>query len=271
MMAKRLFDCALSRNGRAFRAVAAVPVTEILRWPDEDRQRLRLELKRLFREAFVRMPMGELQDWVGDYFTAPARGLQRHALLLADDADQLAATTLFDCGPLEGGGRTLQGIYIVDRAVAPAYQGCGLGQNMAAEILVQFQPDILMTTCTQSASLHSWIRVVRQAFAGTFEAFPHWEQETLQPLPATLFELAVSAFRRLYLGVAGGAQEQVDRAVAGLSPLLVRKGVYGERYDSLPWEQRGRKDVLAQALGAGAGDGILVVVLRRELRAGHHE
>ena len=208
--------------------------------------------------------MVELQDWVGDYFTAPAWGLQRYALLLADEADQLTATTLFDCGRLEGTGKVLQGVYIVDRAVAPAYQDCGLGRSMAAEILVQLRPDVLMTTCTQSASLHSWIRVVRQAFAGTFEVFPHWEEEALQPLPTALFDFAVRAFRRLYLGVARGAPEQVDRAVAGLSPLLVRKGVYGERYDTLPWEKGGRKDALAQALGAGVGDGVLLVVLRKD-------
>jgi len=266
MMARRLFDCAGARDRRALRPFAAVPVAEILCWPDDDRQRLRLELKRLFRDAFVRMPMVELQDWVEDYFTTPAGGVQRYALLLADEADQLAATTLFDCGRLEGTGKVLQGIYIVDRAVAPAYQDCGLGRSMAAEILVQFQPDVLMTTCTQSASLHSWILVVRQAFAATFEVFPRWEQEALQPLPTALFDFVVSAFRQLYLGITRGAPEPVDRAVAGLSPLLVRKGVYRERYDTLPWEKGGRKDTLAEALGAGDGDGVLLVVLRKELK-----
>ena len=267
MMERRQFNCVASRARGASSPFSAVPVAEILCWPDEDQQRLRLELERLFRDAFVRMPENEIQNWVGDFFTQLVWGLQRYALLLANESDQLIATTLFDYGQLESAGRTLQGVYIIDRAVASGYQDSGLGRSMAAEILRQFQPDILMTTCTQSASLHSWISAVQQGFAGEWEVFPRWEHQTSRPFPVENHDFAVKVFRQLYGGIAKGDQASVDRAVANLSLLLVRKAVYGERYDTRPWEKAGRKDLLAEALGAGLGDGILLVIVRKGLRA----
>lgn len=249
----------------------AVPVAALLDWPHARQKKLEVELTTLFQEAFPRMPAAELRDWVGDYFCIPPGGLRRHALLLAAEDRRLVATTLFDHGSVVYGGQTLQGVYIVARAIAPDWQHAGLGRKMAREVLAQWRPDILLTTCTQSASLHSWIGAVQKARGAEFEVFPRWEQETLQPLPNALRHLAVGAFHRLYLGVAGGLSAQVERAAASLSPSLVRKGLYSERYDTYPWQQRRQKDPLAEALGAGLGDGILVVVLRRRLSAVPHE
>lgn len=267
MMERRLFNSVASRVRGASPPLAAVPVAELLCWPEEDRQRLRLELARLFRDAFVRMPAVELQEWVEDYFTAPAGGLQRYALLLANEPDQLIATTLFDHGQLAGTGRTLRGVYIINRVVAPEYQRCGLGRSMAVKILVQFQPDILMSTCTQPAPIYSWISVVQREFAAEWEVFPRWEQEAPRLFPAEDHDLAVALFRQLYGGVAKGDQGAVDRAVANLSRQLVRTGVYAERYATCPWKKAGRKDLLADALGARPGDGVLLVILRKGLRA----
>ena len=267
MMQQRLSNFAESGPRREFAPFDAVPVTAILCWPDAHQKRLRLELERLFQGAFPRMPSAELRDWVGDYFRTPSGKLERHALLLADEGHQLVATTLFDQGLPVCRGRTLKGVYIVDRAVSPQYQHAGVGRKMATEILAQRQPDILMTTCTRSASLYSWISAVHQGFAANLEVFPRWEHQAPRPFPAAAFDLAVCAFRQLYLGVAHGAQDEVDRAVAHLTQFLVRKGIYAERYDTRPWEKAGRQDLLAEALGADMGDGMLLVVLRKGLRA----
>ena len=266
MMLQRLSNFAESGPDGESTLFTAVPVAAILCWPDAHQKKLRLQLARLFQDAFPRMSVAELRDWVEDYFRTPPGTLSRDALLLADEGHQLVATTLFDHGPLVCGARTLKGVYIVDRAVSPPYQRSGVGRKMATEILSQLQPDILITTCTGSASLHSWISAVRQGFAAHLEVFPRWEHQAPRPFPAEAFDLAVCAFRQLYLGVAHGSQDEVDRAVARLSRFLVRKGIYAERYDTHPWEKAGRKDLLAEALGAGIGDGMLLVVLRKGLR-----
>ena len=219
----------------------------------------------MFQGAFPRMPEVELGDWVEDYFRTPSGDTHRYALLLANEQDQLVATTLFDQTRLEYGGRLLQGIYIIERAVSPEYRDLGLGRKMAAEILTRFHPDILMTTCTQSASLHSWISAVRRTRSAGLEVFPCCENQIPRPFPIENFDFAVSAFRQLYRGVVNNDLEEIDRAVAGLSGFLVRKGVYTERYDSRPWITAGNKDLLAEALGAGPGDGILLVILRKGL------
>jgi hypothetical protein len=245
----------------------AVTVAEIISWSDEEQRRLRRELEKLFRNAFPRMPATELQNWLEDYFKVPAEGFQRHAFLLWKESCRLAAATLFDEGEVEYHGRFCTGIYIVGRAVSPEHHDSGAGQRIATKILAQFQPDVLMTTCTQSASLYSWVAVARRRFSAEYEVFPQFENGISMTFPLQDLGFAVSAFRQLYFSVVGGDRDQVDRTVAGLTVLLVRKGMYEERYDFSPWEKAGRSDPLAEALGVGRGDGILLVILRKGLTA----
>ena len=195
----------------------AVTTAEVLSWDDENQQRLRLGLAKLFRGGFPRMPAGEIQDWVADYFRAPQGGFQRHAFLLWNEACQLVAATLFDQGGVVYRGRTLRGIYILDRTVLPAYQRTGLGRGMATRILVQLQPDVLMTTCTQSATLYSWISLVRDRSCAHYEVFPKYENEMPVTFPLEELYDAVSLFRQFYRGVVYGDQDLVARAVAGLT------------------------------------------------------
>jgi hypothetical protein len=245
----------------------AVTAAKIMNWTDAEQQRLRGELEKLFRNAFPRMRDTELRDWVEDYFRPPAEGFQRHAFLLWKKSYQLAAATLFEEGEVEYHGRFCSGIYIIGRAVSPEHHDSGAGQRIATKILAQFQPDVLMTTCTQSASLYSWIAVARRRFSAEYEVFPHFENGISMTFPPQDLGFAVSAFRQLYFSVVGGDRDQVDRTVAALTVLLVRKGMYEERYDFSPWEKAGRSDPLAEALGVGRGDGILLVILRKGLTA----
>jgi hypothetical protein len=241
----------------------AVTATEIISWSEEQQQRLKLELEKLFRESYPRMPAAELEEWVEDYFRAPMESSQRHALLLWNEADGLFAATLFDQAEIEYCGRFFKGIYIIDRTVSTRYQRLGIGRRMATSILSQFQPEILMTTCTQPAPLYSWIALVRQTFPGEFEVFPRFENEMPLPFPSKELDFALRAFRQLYSSVVNGDRVRVERAVAELTVLLVRKNMYLERYDFSPWEKAGKSDPLARALGVGPRDGILLVLLRR--------
>jgi hypothetical protein len=244
----------------------AVTAAQVISWPGERQQRLRRELERLFRNAFSRMSDIELLDWVEDYFRVPAKGFQRHAFLLWNESCRLAAATLFEEGRVQYHGEFWRGIYVIGRAVLPEHQDSGAGQGIAAKILAQFKPDVLMTTCTQSASLYSWIAVAHRSFSEEYEVFPQFKKGILMTFPIQDLGFATSSFRQLYFSVVHGHQDQVDRAVAGLTVLLVRKSMHKERYGFYPWEKAGRNDPLAEALGVGRGDGILLVALRKGLK-----
>jgi hypothetical protein len=207
----------------------------------------------------------ELQDWVGDYFRLPEKGFQRHAFLFWKDSHHLAVATLFEEGEVQYHDTSCRGIYIIGRAVLPEHHNSGAGQRIATGILAQFEPDILMTSCTQSASLHSWIGVAQRQFSQDYEVFPRLEQAYPVTFPIRDLGFAVSAFRQLYSSVAGSDLDQVDMAVARLTTMLVRKGMYEQRYDFSSWGKAGRGDPLADALGVGSGDGILLVILRKGL------
>jgi hypothetical protein len=238
---------------------------EIITRPGEEQQRLRQELERLFRNAFPRMSDTELLDWIEDYFRLPAGGFQRHAFLLWKESSQLAVATLFEEGEVvcrDGLGR---GIYIIGRAVSPEHHNSGAGQRIATRILAQFKPDILMTTCTQSGSLYSWNSVARRRFSKEYGVLPRLESGILMTFPLENLGFAVSVFRQLYCSVVSSNPDLVSRALGGLTVLLVRKGMYEERYDFSPWEKAGRSDPLAKALNVGDGDGILLVILRKGL------
>jgi hypothetical protein len=268
-MEKRSTEPRSSPTGAGPIVFDAVTAAELRCRDDEKQQGLKRDLENLFRGGFPRMPDGEIQDWIEDYFRMPSGGFQRHAFLLWNEARRLVGATLFDQGEIACRGRVLRGVYILDRTVLPAYQHAGLGRRMATSILAQLQPDVLMTTCTQSAPLYSWMALVRDTFSGELEVFPRYENEMPVTFPLEGLDFAVSLFRQFYGGVVYGDQDLVGRAVAGLTVFLVRKGIYEERYDFSPWQREGIKDVLAQALGAGPGDGILLMILRRDLRASY--
>lgn len=252
------------------RIVSDVITTEqILSWPPEPQKKLQQELEGLFREAFAKMPGEIRQNEVAYSFKRPGKTLQRQHVLYRNETRHLIAASIFDYGDITYHKNVMKGIYILNRIVSPGYQDFGLGTHLAATILQEWRPDVLLTTCGQSASLHSWIHLPGKAHIPEFDVYPRLEREQdrtlLLTLPDTGRDFAINGFKQLYWGVAEGNQKNIDKAVSSLTALMVRKNIYAERYTFHPWEKCGRDDRLASLLGVTRYDGILVVFLKKTL------
>jgi len=254
---------------RAGRISAEVILTDqILSWSEEDQSRLRMELDNLFHNAFPKMPATEREDWLSVYFSKPGRRFCRQAILCRDSNGRLAATSIFDCGKIEYGGSIFEGIYLITTAILPDFQNLGVGQTLGATILMEIQPDILLTTCAQSTSLHSRVALPRKGLVTGFTVYPRLEEkdgiEVLVAVPDDQRKFAISAFRQLFLNVVHGKQEDVEKAVRNLTPLMVRKNLYPDMFHYDPWQKDGREDRLAKALNLNAKDGVLVIFKKRD-------
>jgi hypothetical protein len=241
---------------------------QILRWPDEAQERLSGELEYLFSQAFQRMSGKERQDWVRLFFNKPGGRYHRQAILFRDDSGDLVAASTFDCGEVEYGGNILKAVYLITTAILPPYQNCGLGQTVGARILTELQPDVLLTTCAQSSSLHSRVSLSRKGLVTGFEVYPRLEQEggtdVLKTLQPDQLDFLTSVFKQLFLGVVGGSREDVTKAVQNLTPHMVRKNLYSDMFDFNPWEKNGREDKLAKALAVTDRDGVLVMFKKKD-------
>lgn len=241
---------------------------QILRWPDEAQERLSGELENLFSQAFPRMSGEERQDWVRLFFCKPGGRYHRQAILFRNDSGDLVAASTFDCGEVEYGGNLLKGVYLIGTAILPAYQDFGLGQTVGARILTELQPDVLLTTCAQSSSLHSRISLPQKGLVTDFEVYPRLEQEggtdVLKTVQPDQLDFVASVFKQLFLGVVEGSREDVTEAMQNLTPQMVRKNLYSDMFDFDPWEKNGREDKLAKALGVTDRDGVLVMFKKRD-------
>jgi hypothetical protein len=241
---------------------------QILSWSEKDQSRLQMELDSLFHEAFPKMPAKEREDWLSVYFTKPGRRFCRQTILCRDSRARLVATSIFDCGEIEYGGGIFEGIYLITTAILPDFQNFGLGQTLGATILMELQPDILLTTCAQSTSLHSRIGLTRKGLVTGFTVYPRLEEkdgiEVLVAVPDDQREFAISVFRQLFLNVVHGKQEDVEKAVRNLTPLMVRKNLYPDMFHYDPWQKDGREDRLAKALRVNAKDGVLVIFKKKD-------
>jgi len=241
---------------------------QILRWPDEAQERLSGELENLFSHAFPRMSGKERQDWVRLFFSKPGGRYHRQAILFRNDSGDLVAASTFDCGEVEYGGNLLKGVYLIGTAILPAYQDFGLGQTVGARILTELQPDVLLTTCAQSSSLHSRVSLPQRGLVTGFEVYPRLEQEggtdVLKTVKPDQLDFVTSVFKQLFLGVVEGSREDVTAAMQNLTPHMVRKNLYSDMFDFNPWEKNGREDKLAKALGVTDRDGVLVMFKKKD-------
>lgn len=241
---------------------------QILAWSEKDQSKLRMELDSLFRQAFPRMPTTEREDWISVYFTKPGRRFCRQAILCRDSSARLVATSIFDCGEIEYGGSIFKGIYLITTAILPDFQNLDLGQALGARILIEMQPDILLTTCAQSTSLHSRVALPRKGLVAAYTVYPRLEKkdgiEVLVTVPDYQSEFVMSAFRQLFLNIVHGKQEDVEDAVRNLTPLMVRKNLYPDMFHYNPWQKGGREDRLAKALEVNAKDGVLVIFMKKD-------
>jgi len=243
-------------------------IDQILRWPDEAQQRLSGELEYLFSQAFPKMSGKERQDWVRLFFSRPGKRYHRQAILFRDDSGELVAASTFDCGKADYGGNLLKAVYLITTAILPAYQNCGIGQTVGAKILTELQPNVLLTTCAQSSSLHSRVSLSQKGLVPGFEVYPRLEQEggtdVLKTVQPDQLDFVTSVFKQLFLGVVGGSRKEVTKAVQNLTPDMVRKNLYSDMFDFDPWEKHGREDKLAKALGVTDRDGVLVMFKKKD-------
>lgn len=242
-------------------------VDQILRWPEEVQAKLQAELDGLLSLAFPGMSQEIRKEWIEDHFTVPGGSVQRELMLLRDDSNKLAATMLFDFGEIEAGGRVFNAVYVLARVVAPEYHGSGVGSDIIKKVMENWRPDVLLTTCAQSATLHSWVRLPLKGLTG-YEVYPRLEskggKEIVITLPAEDYEVVLEIFRKLYLGVVRGDYRLVEAAVRNMTGAMVRENIYRGMYDFDSWKKHGREDKIASALGATDRDGI--VLMMRKVR-----
>ena len=254
------------RKGRI--SAKVILTDQILSWAEKDQSRFRIELNGLFHNAFPKMAATELEDWISVYFSRPGQRFCRQAILCRDPSSRLIATSIFDWGEIEYGGSIFKGIYLITTAILPDFQNLGLGQSLGATILMEMQPDILLTTCAQSTSLHSRVALPRKGLVKSYTVYPRLEKkdeiEALVTVPDYQREFVMSAFRQLFLNVVHGKQEEVEDAVRKLTPLMVRKNLYPNMFHHDPWQKGGKEDRLAKALGVNAKDGVLVVFTKKD-------
>lgn len=240
---------------------------EIIGWPQKTKVLLESDLSRVIGEAFPRMPEEDCKEFLGRFFIVPGRGSSRKVLLVRDSRRQLAAVSLFDHTQIEFQGNSMEAIYLNLRAIVPSMQNLGIGRKIAARVLINLKPDILMTTCTQSSSLHSWISLPSKGMVKGFHVYPHVTKEEnidlVLPLPYPEIPLVVSAFEHMYLQILNSDRTRLTEAMNNLTVRMVRRNVHHGMYDFQPWEKEGRIDPVALALGLTERDGVLVVFRKR--------
>ena len=242
-----------------------VTTDRLLEGPDET---LREAIEHLVGAAFPTMSEPDRSSYVNDFFTKPGHNLTRKGILFRTKDNGLVAVAIWDQGAIEYHRQTMETVYLISFMVQPEYQGFGLGQFIAAKVLTELAPDLLLVTCDQSASLYAWINLPGKGLVKDFEVYPRLlDHKEIMFLPLTDIDLVVRAFRQIYLGVADGRAQSIDGAINNLTVRMVRKNLHRPMFDFDPWERNGRRDEIASALGLTDRDGVLVVF--KKLPSGH--
>lgn len=236
---------------------------QVLRWPAQARAELQTELDDLLTRAFPRMSGENRKEWVEDHLTVPGGEFCREIMLLRNHSSKLVATMLFDFGEMKVFGRTITAIYVLARVVSPEFHGTGVGNDIIKKVMEDWSPDVLLTTCAQSATLHSWLRLPLKGLTG-YEVYPRLEvkegREIAITMPDEDYDFVLEVFRGLYLGVVRGNKKLVEDAVRNMTRTMVRKNIYHGMYDFDSWNRCGREDKIASALGATDRDGIVLMM-----------
>jgi hypothetical protein len=243
-----------------------ITTDQILRWSEQDRENLRKDIESIHIRAFPNMGKEDLEVYIRDYFTPAIPNFQRQVILFRNNTGRLIATNICNHGKIDYDGKTMNGAYLISSAILPEYQGYGIGQIIGVKLLKGLSPEILFTTCAQSAALHARVNLIRKGLVSSYEVYPRLEQkdgkDVLISLPFRDLDFVIHAFRQTYLGVVEGHSEDVEHALRGLTIFMVRKNLYGKMYDFNPWEKHEREDKLAKALGIMNRDGVLVIFRR---------
>lgn len=229
---------------------------------------LREEIESVVSAAFRNLPEPDRSSYVNDFFTQPGYQLKRMGILFRNEANRLIAATIWDEGEFEYNRQLVKGLYFISFMIVPEYQGLGLGQFIAAKVLTDRTPDLLLVTCDQSSSLHVWIRLLEKGLVKGFEVYPRLsKRKEIMFLPLADIDFVVHAFSQIYRGVAEGHAQGLQSAINNLTVRMVRKGLHEPMYDFDPWRKDEKHDRIAASLGLTERDGVLAVI--RKLPSAH--
>ncbi len=249
-------------DGNKITAEIVTP-SRILSYGPEARQQLTEEIIHVLANAFPKMSADVLDAFAGFSTSEPSSNFNRQVVLFRDSNQRLVGLTIFDHGSIGYECKHFNSIYILTRSFLPEYQGGGLGQLMAAKILSEMRPDLLLTTCNQSFSLHSWLRLAEKSLITGYDIYPRIEEnnqsKTLVTVPHKELDFYIDAFRQSFWGVYDNGKQKVAQAMNNLTIQMVRKNVHNGAYDFSPWKKENKTDQIAQALGVTERDGILVI------------
>lgn len=262
-----------STNSQAAQKIMAnvVSTEEILQQPSSHQSQLRQELEQLFAQSFSQMSSLSLQEFVDHYFRKPGNPHYHiHALFFRTAERQLVATSIFVYGDVHFEEHHFKGSQIIVSAVLPPYQNSGIAKSIGIKILTEMQPDVLFTTCAQSAALYSRLGLITKKQVQGFDVYPRLEmrqgQELVIPLPHETLDFAVTTFAQTYfMGFAAENQNILENTLRNLSIFFARKHI-DVAYEFHPWQQNGRTDKIAQFLGVGEDDGVLVMFKKTDLQ-----
>ncbi|MCP4104277.1 MAG: hypothetical protein GY749_01870 [Desulfobacteraceae bacterium] len=244
-----------------------ITTDEILSLPDNEQEKLRTELEDLYTYAFPKISRNDLSIYVRDYFIQGDKNFQRRVILFRNEARNLIATNICNCGVIKYTDRIMNGAYIINSVILSEYQGYGIGKIIGLKLLTELKPDVLFTTTAQSSALHSRVGLIKKGLVTGYEVYPRLEQingkDILINLPFNELDFAISAFKQVYSNVVENDHEAVNDAIRNLTVFMVRKNLYNEMYDFDPWKKNGMEDKLAKALGARNKDGVLVMFRKK--------
>lgn len=241
---------------------------QILQKEQSKQKRLFDELERFFCSVFPKVKRPDLDEFIDHYFYTAQGDLDTWALLARNKQGQIVATNLFYYGKFSSyNGKTYLGAYAHIGALLPEYRGCGLGQTMAQNILMKFNPDIFMTSCVHAAAVHLWRGILQKGMVEGYEMYPRFDDEKKQVLtvPTPHLAFCVDAFATLFkAGVGEGCDKQTRNAIKNLTVLMTRKNLSLD-YGHHPWQRDGKEDTLAGGLGVTSKDAIVITVLKNGL------
>lgn len=232
----------------------------------DKQHQLRDEISLFFSAIFA-----DKKDWeymVRHFFYHPEGNTIRQAIFVRDKKGTLIALCAFDHGIFMVDSREISLIYIHIRAILPGFQAYGMGRIFSEKILHTLKPDILMTTCVQIASLHSWIKTKSPEIRKEYDFFPRVEiasgMEKTVSLPYDQIDFILRCFKLIYKSHVKENQTELKNVVNNITVHLVRKGVTA-CFDYLKWSENGQKSKIAEDLGVTEKDSVLLVIKKKSI------
>jgi len=240
---------------------------QIHNWSNQEQNELKEEIGALLEVTYPKMPDDERKIWSSGFFKQHQSDYERYVLVLRNAVRELIGAALYDCGFITFQGNPMKSIYLISITVMPYYQSRGIGKAIGVKLINEIKPDLLFSSCTQSQMLHCCVALSQKRLVEGYDVYPRLElkknKTVLITVPPEAIEWVKDAFKQIYLNLVGGDIQEVEKALMPLSDTLIRRNMFGSRFDFDPWAKDGREDALARALDLRIGDGILVMLKKQ--------